>query len=362
MSDNKTRSSTDECQTQQGEQQNRENKLKEDDKSSNAVHCASSTADKASNASKKDENQTTASTTNISINTFQTTSSNVQPPTACDTSSSNIPILGTADEQAKIALKTDLSQSSSANTTSVVSKSDDGQTVSMHEQTVSSTSLKATDNHCDKTKQVADAACANKTIQTEGASQPGKPVNTLPSASNLSTKQVDQATADDSLKSANSSASTDKKPISDDQKFNDELHQQIHQHLQQQIQQQHEQILVPKFYNRKGALKKKNIFQIKGHKFQPVFFKQPTFCCHCQGFIYGIFNQGLRCMLCQFVVHRRCHEFVVFACPGVDHKFGQVPGKQFRQHKFQVTTYTSPTFCSHCGQLVRDRKLSFFLH
>ncbi|KAH8298574.1 hypothetical protein KR044_012149 [Drosophila immigrans] len=101
---------------------------------------------------------------------------------------------------------------------------------------------------------------------------------------------------------------------------------------------------------RKGAMKKKGLEIVNGHRFAVRFFKQPTYCGHCKDFIWGFGKQGFQCEECRFNIHQKCCKFVVFKCPGKDTDFDADCAKV--KHGWNSTTYTTPTFCDECGMLL----------
>eukprot|EP01119_Soliformovum_irregulare_P020260 TRINITY_DN6533_c2_g1_i1.p1 TRINITY_DN6533_c2_g1~~TRINITY_DN6533_c2_g1_i1.p1 ORF type:complete len:766 (+),score=255.26 TRINITY_DN6533_c2_g1_i1:168-2300(+) len=55
--------------------------------------------------------------------------------------------------------------------------------------------------------------------------------------------------------------------------------------------------------------------QVEGdHKFVRSHFSSPTFCHHCQGFIWGLGKQGFQCETCQYSCHEKCLMLVKEEC------------------------------------------------
>lgn len=71
----------------------------------------------------------------------------------------------------------------------------------------------------------------------------------------------------------------------------------------------------------------------------------------------GFGKQGYQCRLCETVVHNRCYEKVLTKCSGnksLETKI--VDDLRFNidvPHKFRERNYFTPTFCEHCGQLLK---------
>ncbi|XP_041070801.1 protein kinase C eta type isoform X2 [Carcharodon carcharias] len=107
---------------------------------------------------------------------------------------------------------------------------------------------------------------------------------------------------------------------------------------------------------RQGAMRRK-IHQVNNHKFMATYLRQPTYCSHCREFIWGIFGkQGYQCQVCTCVVHKRCHQLIVTACPRIKKdKKEEVCEQRFSinvRHQFSIHNYKVPTFCDHCGSLL----------
>ncbi|XP_055333340.1 calcium-independent protein kinase C-like isoform X2 [Paramacrobiotus metropolitanus] len=110
------------------------------------------------------------------------------------------------------------------------------------------------------------------------------------------------------------------------------------------------------FNKRRGAMRRR-VHEINGHKFMATFLGQPTFCSHCKEFIWGVFKkQAYQCQVCTCVVHKRCHESVVWKCPGMKESAAEdTSSSRFSinvPHRFSVHNYKRPTFCDHCGSLL----------
>lgn len=112
------------------------------------------------------------------------------------------------------------------------------------------------------------------------------------------------------------------------------------------------------FNNKRRGAMRRRVHQVIGHKFMTTTVHQPTFCSHCQKFIWGLGKQCYQCQVCTMVVHKKCHTFVIVQCPGVKTTQQPVTDSDINRfsinvpHRFGVHNYKIPTFCDHCGSML----------
>ncbi|KAL3319391.1 hypothetical protein Ciccas_001941 [Cichlidogyrus casuarinus] len=69
----------------------------------------------------------------------------------------------------------------------------------------------------------------------------------------------------------------------------------------------------PKMY-RRGAKRLKKFYFLKDHKFQPKRFNATATCIYCNGRIWGLGQQGFKCVICRLILHKRCAAHVNHRC------------------------------------------------
>ncbi|XP_065679707.1 protein kinase C iota type isoform X1 [Hydra vulgaris] len=65
---------------------------------------------------------------------------------------------------------------------------------------------------------------------------------------------------------------------------------------------------------RRGARRWRKIYQFSGHSFVARRFGKMTPCPICKDFIWGLGRQGVKCMNCKYMVHKRCVRVVKLIC------------------------------------------------
>lgn len=121
------------------------------------------------------------------------------------------------------------------------------------------------------------------------------------------------------------------------------------------------------------------------HTLEIYSYKKPTFCDHCEGFLRGLTKQGVKCCVCGLDFHEKCANETL-CHPTLtesrrDDENARSPFKSFKSllnsfrpqesytpttcssqtndgqnvsipHSFQIHTYTFPTNCQYCGNLL----------
>jgi len=102
-------------------------------------------------------------------------------------------------------------------------------------------------------------------------------------------------------------------------------------------------------FERRNAIRNK-VTSIFDHRFEAILLKEPTFCSQCRSLIWGLV--GHECKLCKLACHKGCLDLIEHKCTGTLQS--EVTRKaNANQHKFKPAYFLTPTFCYHCGILIK---------
>jgi len=91
------------------------------------------------------------------------------------------------------------------------------------------------------------------------------------------------------------------------------------------------------------------------HEFKQKTFTKPTHCIVCKNLLIGIVNQGFWCNDCRSAAHKRCLTKVEGICGEKSELIlmeGEDESSSLLNHQFKVFTYSVPTDCIACGELL----------
>ncbi|CAF0852280.1 unnamed protein product [Rotaria sp. Silwood1] len=98
------------------------------------------------------------------------------------------------------------------------------------------------------------------------------------------------------------------------------------------------------------AERRQRVYKHFGHEFVSKIFKLPTFCSVCSDFLWGFTYRGFQCQRCDCVVHQGCYSRLACPCKGKKYPTLKIDvAHHFEQKPFSL----KPTFCDHCGSLIR---------
>ena len=100
---------------------------------------------------------------------------------------------------------------------------------------------------------------------------------------------------------------------------------------------------------RRGAVRKRKVMVIEGHKLEPKRVYQPMRCAACYEIMLGV--SCYQCQECQYLCHRRCCKHIHSKCITEMNSLKEPEMYSF-PHKWEQVSVATPNFCAHCGYLL----------